>query len=279
MPELPEVETICRILKKYIKKKIIKNCHIYFNKIIKYPTVKIFIKQIINQKINNIKRIGKNLLFILDNYILICHLRMTGKWIIGTKNDIINIKHVLIILKLKYKYNLYYCDMRRFGTIHLFLKKEYINNKYLKNIGLDPFNKKITVKYLKNKWKDTNKNIKTILLEQNVISGIGNIYANEILFKSKINPLEKIQNLQNKDFKNIINNTRIILKKAIKLKGTTIFTYQPNINIQGLYTKKLQVYNRFQKKCFICGQLIMKIFINKRGTYYCLNCQKLKINN
>lgn len=277
MPELPEVETIRRILTKYVLGKIITDCQIFWNKIIKYPIdSKKFINKIINQKINKINRMGKYLLFILDDYVLINHLRMEGKYSFMSKNKEEELKHIMILFELDYKFQLRYHDIRKFGTMHLYCKNNYLQQLPLNKLGCEPFEKKITVSYLKNAWQNKSQPIKTTLLEQNVIVGIGNIYANEILFVSKINPKEKTKNLVYQDYQNIIDNTKLIFQKAINEGGTTISTYHPKPGMNGNFFKHLKVYGRNKMQCVNCCQQINKIFINGRGTYFCNYCQKLK---
>lgn len=279
MPELPEVEIFRRILIKYVVGKIINDCKIFWNKIIKYPfDSKDFIKKIIKQKINKINRIGKYLLFILDDYVLISHLRLKGKYYFLLKDEYINIKkqHIMVLFELNYKYKLFYYDEIKFGTMHLYNKNNYLEKKPLNNLGYEPFDKKITISYLKNSWKNKLQPIKTILLEQNVITGIGNIYANEILFESKLHPNEKIKNLIDQDYKNIIKNTKSILQKAINENKNTILNYYSMSEVNNNFLKKFKIYGRNKEKCINCNELINKIFINKRGTYFCNYCQKLK---
>lgn len=274
MPELPEVETVRKSLKLQLQNCIIKNIKIYWNSIIKEPDIDNFKKLLINQKINDLKRKAKYLIFELDDYVLISHLRMEGKYYYQKLNDDINWKHVLLVLELDNGYQLRYHDTRRFGTFHLQKKIEYQNKKPLINIGPEPFSKEVDVLYLQNKFKNKNRAIKTMLLDQTIISGLGNIYADEVLFASKIHPKTICKNLQPIHLERILKTSQEILKLAIKLKGTTIASYTSQLGVIGKYQELLKVHTRVEQKCYNCENLITKIKLNGRGTYFCSDCQK-----
>jgi len=143
----------------------------------------------------------------------------------------------------------------------------------LKNLGVDPFSKKFNEEYLSQIFKNRSKNIKNSLIDQNIIAGIGNIYACEILFKAKINPFKNVNALMDEDLKTIIKATKSILKKSITLGGTTIKDHaQPNGKL-GYFKQKLQVYGKKNKKCNICNKMLVMAYISKRSTFYCNQCQ------
>ena len=271
MPELPEVETVKNGLIKKVLNKKITNCKIIYEGIIAYPQKEKFIKNITNQTITDIKRRGKFLIFELNNYYLISHLRMEGKYFIKNKEESLN-KHDHVIFILDYKEELRYNDTRKFGKMHL-VKKDELNKTPISKLGLEPWDESLTKEYLKEKL-NKKKAIKTLLLDQSIITGIGNIYADEILFLSKIHPETEGKNLTNKNIIDIINNTRIILEKAIESGGTTIHTYTSVDGITGRFQQELMVHNKKLQPCPICKNEILKIVVNGRGTYYCPRCQK-----
>ena len=271
MPELPEVETVKNGLKNKILKKKITNCKVLYENIIAYPEKEKFIESLKNETINDIKRRGKFLLFELDNYYLISHLRMEGKYFIKEPMEILN-KHDHVIFVLDNKEELRYNDTRKFGKMHL-VKKDELDITPIANLGLEPWDELLTPKYLKEKL-NKNKAIKTLLLEQSIITGIGNIYADEILFLSKINPETKGNKLTNKNREDIITNTKLVLEKAIKAGGTTIHSYASVDGITGLFQQELLVHGRKSESCPNCQTEILKIVVNGRGTYYCPKCQK-----
>ncbi len=273
MPELPEVETVKETLKRQILNNRIVGIKVNYEKIIENPSPSEFKQQIVNQKINDIKRRGKWLMFELDDYFLLSHLRMEGKYHIHLKGEKIN-KHEHVIFELDDNRELRYKDTRKFGKMHLINKDEVFNNLPLKELGLEPNDTELTVNYLKNKYKNKTIPIKTTLLDQSIIVGIGNIYADEILFLSKINPNKKTNQLTNKELRKIIDNTRIVLEKAIMAGGTTIRSYTSSEGIHGRFQHELLVHGKEHEKCKDCKNEIVKIKVGGRGTYYCPKCQK-----
>lgn len=272
MPELPEVETVKEQLKKRLINKKVTKVDIYYDMIVEYPSVLEFKERIINQEFIDIKRRGKWLVFELNNYYLLSHLRMEGKYFFKGKEDK-RVCHEHVVFTLDDGIELRYHDTRKFGKMYLIEKDKIDVVGPLGKLGLEPFDDKLDIYYLKNKYLNRNISIKSVLLEQNVIVGIGNIYADEILFLSKINPYEKASMLSDKNLKDIINNSRKVLEKAIKLGGTTIHSYSSVDGMDGKFQNELLVHGK--EKCMICGSNIEKVFIGGRGTYYCKKCQIL----
>ena len=270
MPESPEVETVKEGLKKKLLGRKIISCQVRWDKIIEYPDKEKFIRNIANKTIKDITRRGKFIIFLVDDYYLISHLRMEGKYFIKKENEMLN-KHDHVIFKLDNGWELRYNDTRKFGTMHLVKKEELINTPVNK-LGLEPWEENLTVDYLKEKF-NRKKAIKTLLLDQEIIAGIGNIYANEILFLSRIHPEEQGCNLSDKKLLDIIKYTRSILEKAIELGGTTVHTYQAVDGITGRFQQELLVHGKEGCKCQVCNSEIVKIVVNTRGTYYCPKCQ------
>lgn len=270
MPELPEVETVKNSLKKLVLHKKITNINIKYPNIIEYPDIDTFKKQIINQTINDITRRGKWLLFELDNYYLLSHLRMEGKYIIRKLNDSYD-KHEHVEFVFNDNTCLRYKDTRKFGRMHLIKKEELYSRKPLNELGLEPWDKDLTINYLKEKYQTKKLPIKTVILDQSIIVGIGNIYADEILFLSKINPYKETNKLNNLELENIIKYTKEVLEKAIKMGGTTIKSYESSEGVHGGFQSELLVHN--QIICPNCKEKIEKVRIGGRGTYYCKKCQ------
>ena len=273
MPELPEVETVKETLRGRLVGKIIRDVNIYHDNIIEYPMVDEFKKQIINQRINNMDRYGKWLIFVLDDYYLLSHLRMEGKYFFKSKEEERN-KHEHVIFSLDDGVELRYMDVRKFGKMHLIKKEEIKNKGPLIEMGLEPWDSNLTIEYLKVKYSKKKLPIKSVLLDQSIIVGIGNIYADEILFLSGINPLVLSRDLTDKNLEDIIENTKKVLENAIKLGGTTIRSYTSVDGVHGLFQQELYVHNRVNKACKNCSSAIIKIKVGGRGTYYCPYCQK-----
>ena len=273
MPELPEVETVRQGLKKLLLGRIIKRVCVYYDGIIEYPSVLEFTSNIENQKINDIDRFGKWLIFVLDDYYLLSHLRMEGKYFIKDASDELN-KHEHVVFKLDNDSELRYMDVRKFGKMHLIPKDKIKDIGPLIDLGLEPWDKKLDISYLRDKYKNKKLPIKSVLLDQSIIVGIGNIYADEILFLAKINPYMRAMDLSDNDLFNIIKYTKEILEKAIREGGTTIRSYSSVNGVHGLFQQELNVHSREGEQCPSCGNKIVKVKIGGRGTYYCEKCQK-----
>lgn len=271
MPELPEVETVKNGLLKKVKGKKIIKCRVLWDGIIAYPNPQEFVSSIENQTINDITRRGKFLMFILDDYYLTSHLRMEGKYFIKDPTEPLS-KHDHVIFTLDNNKELRYNDTRKFGKMHL-VKKDELSKSPISKLGKEPWDKDLNIEYLSEKL-NKKKAIKTLLLDQSIITGIGNIYADEILFLSRINPEINGCDLSNKNLQDIIENTRNILSKAIELGGTTIHTYTAVDGITGRFQQELLVHGKKDSECPNCKTKIEKIVVNTRGTYYCPKCQK-----
>ena len=272
MPELPEVETVKETLKRQVLNKKIIDIKIYYPNIIEYPDGEKFKKNIINQNINDIQRRGKWLIFCLDDYYLLSHLRMEGKYFIRSINDEVQ-KHEHISIVFDDGIELRYQDTRKFGRMHLIKKDELYLRKPLNELGLEPWDINLNYNYLKEKYKNKKLPIKSVILDQSIVVGIGNIYADEILFLSKINPLKKSYLLNEEELNKIIDNTKITLDKAIEAGGTTIRSYTSSEGVHGRFQHSLLVHNHEGDNCPVCNSKIIKIKVGGRGTYYCPSCQ------
>jgi formamidopyrimidine-DNA glycosylase len=167
-----------------------------------------------------------------------------------------------------------YCDARRFGSFRLQPVENYQQLTPYRNIGLDLLNEPVSSEYLFNCYQKRQVAIKTALLEQDIISGIGNIYASEILFRTKIHPLKKTNQLTYSEVENILTGAKIILKEALQAQGTSAFDFINPLAQPGSYQHKLKVYDRNKKPCLECGTLIKKIETNQRSSFFCPQCQK-----
>lgn len=273
MPELPEVETVCKTLYPLLVHHKIIDVKVFMNKVIKTSNPQTFINQIIGQTINDIQRVGKLIIFVLDDYVLLSHLRMEGKYYYQKKDTPTNWKHILLKLEFENNYQLCYHDTRQFGAFHLQPINTYQTLKPYTNIGLEPFNTNITAQYLQNKWKNKKQNIKSSLLDQRVMSGLGNIYVNEVLFYANIHPESITNHLTLVHLQTIIDKSIMVLTKAIKLGGSTINSYTSSLGVKGYYQNSLQVHTRQNQPCFVCTTRILKTKVSARGTYFCPHCQ------
>ena len=273
MPELQEVETVRVALKNRILNKTIKDINIIYPKVFEYPNTSEIKEKVINQTIIDMKRFGKWLIFELDNFYLLSHLRMEGKYLYREIGSVYS-KHELVSFKLD-DMELRYQDVRKFGKFYLLNKDElYSDISPLKKLGKDPWDKTLDINYLKEKYKNKKLEIKSCLLDQSIIVGIGNIYADEILFLSKINPFKRSCELSDAELQRIIDNTRIVLEKAIKEGGTTIRSYTSEEGVSGKFQNSLYVHSREKEKCRLCNEIILREKLHGRSTYYCPTCQK-----
>ena len=275
MPEKPEVVTVAKKLENSLIHQKILQCNVYWDNIIAYPTTDQFKKQIVGQIIQNITTRGKFIVIELDDYSLLIHLRMEGKFLFRKEgSDVTKHEHVEFILNEGVSFR--YHDVRKFGKMYLIPKEATYKVKPLLELGLEYYDPNLTSHYLLERFKKKNLPIKSVLLDQSIIAGIGNIYDDEILYLSSINPLKKASSLTKKDCEKIILNTREVLDYAITLGGTTIKSFTSSEGVHGLFQNELLVHGRKGEKCHHCGSIIEKIQINGRGTYYCPKCQKLK---
>ena len=287
MPELPEVEVVRQSLDKKIKQKKVKKV-IVRNRNLRFKIPSNFANFLKNLKIIKVDRFSKYLILHLSNYsYCLIHLGMSGT--IHTvydnkKNFLTNTSfynspilpkkhnHVEIIFdNLKIVYN----DPRRFGFFQL-INNSILLKKRFSQLGPEPFQSKFNLKYIFSFFKKKEKNIKNFLLDQNFVSGIGNIYANEILFLSKINPLKKAQLLQKKECKIIMITARKVLLSAIKKGGSSIKNFKNIVGQKGNFQKDFKVYDREGLNCkrFQCKGVIKKKNISNRSTFFCNICQK-----
>ena len=274
MPELPEVETVKNILKLDIVGKKILDVKVNYDKILKNVDKDEFITSLTGQTFLDIKRYGKYLIFILDDYYLLGHMRMEGKYFLMHDEEISKHDHIIFYFKDD---NLRYNDTRKFGTMHLFKRSEYEYDDLFKieplsKMGKEPFD--IKKEELYQFIKASARPIKSVLLDQSIISGLGNIYVDEVLYMSHIHPNTISKHLNIDDCDKLIENAIIVLTKAITLGGTTIHSFQSSHGITGRFQNELLVHTK--DKCSVCGATITKIKVGGRGTYVCENCQKIK---
>jgi formamidopyrimidine-DNA glycosylase len=287
MPELPEVEIVRQSLNKKIKQKKVKKV-IIRNRNLRLKIPLKFNSYFLNKKIIKVGRFSKYLIIYLpkDNYCLI-HLGMSGTiHIVNNKsvNKYTNTSfynspflpkkhnHVELIFE---NFKIIYNDPRRFGFFQL-IKSNSDLIKRFNHLGPEPFDKNFNLNYVYNFFKDKNKDIKNFLLDQKFVSGIGNIYASEILFLSKVNPSKKAKLLSKKECQKIIISSRKILLKAISKGGSSVRDFKDTSGLKGGFQKEFKVYQQEGEKCknLGCFDLIKKKIIGNRSTFFCDSCQK-----
>lgn len=270
MPELPEVETVRQTLRNFILERSIQDIDIYWPHIIEGNQVE-FITMLQNETIHEIDRRGKYLIFILDHVAFVSHLRMEGKYLYEDSHTPLE-KHSHVIFHLDNGMDLRYHDVRKFGRMCLVDKEHYMEQLPLSKLGKEPF--ELTPEELYSLFRNCRLPIKTALLDQTKIAGLGNIYANEVLYRAKIHPLSLACDLSKARVRTIIEQSCIVLNEAISQGGTTIRSFSSN-GIHGLFSQQLDVHGRDGKICKRCGYHIIKKKINTRTAYYCPKCQKM----
>lgn len=279
MPELPEVETIKNAVQAFANNALILSTHVY-QPHLREPVPADFAEKINGARIVNFERIGKYMIINLNNGLsIIFHFGMSGK--IKTESAIPQKPekhdHIVIITN---KGALVYNDTRRFGLVTLCESENLKNHPCFKRIGLDPWDEQLTTEYLLESLKNRKTAIKIALLDQEIICGIGNIYASEILYKSRILPQRESKSITKDEAQKIIKYTREVLEEAIKAGGSTIHDYKrPDGNI-GHFQQHHCVYNKEGQRCPDCvcdihaGKGICKDIQGGRSTFYCPTLQK-----
>jgi len=290
MPELPEVETTVRVLQKKVLGRTFIDIWTDVPKLIKKPkSFERFKKEIKGTRVQKIWRRGKNIIFNLSgNKRLLIHQKLTGHLLFGKwkkEND----KWQASIAPLSEKINSYIrllfifdngqmlalSDLRKFAKIELWKNKELAESKDFKKIGPDPLEKVFNFGRFKEILKRKKGKIKQVLMNQEVIAGIGNIYSDEILFEAKIHPSRRIPELKIEELKRIYQAIKKILRLAVYLQGESFSDYRTPTGKKGNFDKERKIYRRTGEKCFRCRTSIKRIKIGGRSAHFCPKCQRL----
>lgn len=271
MPERPEVYTVLKTLENQMQHPTIEAVNVKWDNIISGISVDEFKIKLIGQTFREYLQLGKYLIFKLDDYCFIAHLRMEGKFFYDFASELPDSKHNHVFFKLSDGKELVYHDVRKFGKMYLYpIREDYENYPCFKNIGYDVFDERLTPQFLMDKFKRrASSPIKTLLLDQGVIAGIGNIYADEICYDLKIHPAQKNVNYDLELCDAIINSTRKIISKAMAEGGTTIRSYTSSLGVSGRFQLYLNVHMREGEPCHHCQTIIEKTKVGGRGTYFC----------
>ncbi len=278
MPELPEAETIKEDLKDIIKSRRIEGLEVGLAKAIKNTSGKRFIQELKGDVFESLSRKGKYLIFSLrSGKSLVIHLGMTGRLIHSKRNEEIskyNKKFSRVVFTLSNKETLRFVDMRGFGGIYLIPQKGLERFPRLINLGPEPLGRNFTLQAFKDSLKRHKARIKTLLLNQQFLSGLGNIYALESLYQARISPLRSADSLSDKEIKRLHSAIQRVLIGAIASHGTSIDAYVDAKGRKGSYQYQLSVYRREGERCPHCGGRIKRIKQNNRSTYFCPQCQR-----
>ncbi len=268
MPELPEVETIKNELAPCIIGKRITDVVLPDSTAVKEPASDVFIRKLKGTTIETVRRRGKYLILQLSNHkFLIIHLRMTGALLFNCPGE----RYVRAVFHLNGRDRLAFADRRRLGVLRLIDSVGEITDK----LGPDPFARDFTAAKFAERLRGRKAPIKAVLLDQHVVAGVGNMYADEILFMAKIHPLRKTNTLTANEIKAIHHAMLRVLRAAIAGKGASVDTYKRPDGNQGTAHTEFAVAHRLGKPCPGCGTLIQRLPVRNRGSYYCSHCQKL----
>ncbi|KIS04075.1 bifunctional DNA-formamidopyrimidine glycosylase/DNA-(apurinic or apyrimidinic site) lyase [Paucilactobacillus wasatchensis] len=274
MPELPEVETVRRGLLKIATDRQIVGIDVLYGKTITND-VELFKEALIGQTINTVDRRGKYLLFRFSNQLtMVSHLRMEGKYFNLPESEVPR-KHTHVVFHFNDQTKLCYNDTRKFGRMTLVKTGEEMQVAGLKTIGPEPTDTTLTVEYLVNIMAKSRREIKPFLLDQSKVAGLGNIYVDEVLWMSRINPLEPVNHLTTQQITKLRANIINELATATKHHGTTVHSYTTAFGDAGEFQNQLHAYGNAGKPCERCGTTMIKTKVAQRGTTYCPHCQVL----
>lgn len=273
MPELPEVETIVRGLGPILKGRAIRRVHVLQENVVAYPSPEDFRRELTGRRIGRLSRRGKYILLHLSGgLILTIHLRMTGQLVYQPEAGSLP-KHTHVALELDSGL-LRFTDTRRFGRLWLISEAETDKVSGLSALGVEPLNKEFTEDSFKELLRGRRGRIKSLLLDQHLIAGLGNIYTDEALHRAGIHPARSAADLSARETRALYQAVREILTEGIAHGGTSIRDYVDAAGEEGHFQKKLRVYGRGGKPCARCGRPITRTVCAGRGTYYCPHCQK-----
>lgn len=281
MPELPEVQTIAAGLNRYLRGKEIAAVSADTPKL--FPNDPHLVNMnLLNSRIETVERRGKAMIISLSSgYALVIHLKMTGQLVFEAAERLSELPEPMpgrfthVVFAFSDGSHLYYNDQRKFGWIKLLPLEEAFELKFLKEMGAEPLTAEFSSKYLREKLsKRQNTCIKAALLDQKVVAGIGNIYADESLFLAGILPMRTAGSLKSGEIKALCLNIKKVLQLSIELGGSSRKDYVNAIGQKGDYLDQAYVYGRENQPCRSCGRLIEKIKLAGRGTHFCRKCQK-----
>lgn len=273
MPELPEVETVCRSLRPHLLGRRITRVEVRERRL-RVPVDRKALKLLTGNRVEAISRIAKYILLNLSNGVVwLFHLGMTGK-LICVDPKTARRKHDHIIVNLDDGGELRYHDPRRFGLSIVTHKAELNDLPQLRRLGVDPFDSALTGEYLFGFTRASDRRIRDLLLDQQIIAGLGNIYANEILAVAAIKPTTRARRLTRKQVRAIAATIPDLLSDAIRWCGTSFSDYRDADDRSGEFQNHLRVYDRAGEKCRVCRSKIKRVAIGNRSAFYCPICQK-----
>jgi formamidopyrimidine-DNA glycosylase len=276
MPELPEVETVRRTLNELVIGKKIDHVTVHLKRIIQKPEeIGEFCLLLAEQTIQSVERRGKFLRFLMDDYTLVSHLRMEGRYGVYDGEEPLEL-HTHVVFHFTDGSELRYKDVRQFGTMHLFPKGRDLEEQPLKKLGLEPLEEGFNLAAFRAKIAHRTTKIKPLLLNQEYIVGIGNIYVDESLYLAGIHPEREANSLSAKELAALHAAIVKTLSEAVAAGGSSIKSFVNGQGEIGMFQHQFKMYGRKEQPCYSCGQPIEKSVVAGRGTHYCPKCQPLK---
>lgn len=277
MPELPEVETVVRELRKTILGREIKDAKAFAHQLFEEKSLLLsFGKLVHGDSVVSMDRWGKYLLFHLaSKRVMVAHMKMTGKFLLADRGQRIGgSDYVRFEMEFKDGGKLLFSDVRKFGRIWLIPETHLADFFSKRKMGRDALSKLCTEEYFHTEISSRNKAIKNVLLDQTCIAGIGNIYADEMLWHAKIHPLKKGSGLTEREARSLYKAMGKVLALGIKAGGASMSDYVKPDGSPGYFQTKRRVYKREGKSCFRCKTPIKRIVVGQRSTHFCPKCQK-----
>jgi len=270
MPELPEVETTRRGIQPHILDRAITEL-VVRNRNFRWPVARNLASKLVGQKIQKVDRRAKYLLLHMEKGCLILHLGMSGSLSIVNDNSP-PLKHDHIDINFDSSTTLRFRDPRRFGAV-LFANKDVERHKLISHLGPEPLGKQLSGVYLFNKSRGIKQSVKTFIMDNHIVVGVGNIYASEALFLCRISPKRQAGRISAQRFEKLSRAIKDVLKRAIKAGGTTLRDFSNGDGQPGYFQQKLNVYAREGEPCLVCKTAIKQVRLRQRSTFYCSNCQ------
>lgn len=275
MPELPEVETVRRTLIELVAGKRIQSVTVRLPRIIQRPAEpEQFADALVGHTIQTVERRGKFLRILLDGLVLVSHLRMEGRYGVFASDEPIE-RHTHVIFHFEDGTDLRYKDVRQFGTMHLFQAGQELELPPLNKLGIEPLEPSFTLEALRSKLEKRATKIKPLLLNQEHIVGLGNIYVDEALFQARIHPERTPNTLKPAEWKRLYEAIRSTLANAVEAGGSSIKSYVNGQGEMGMFQHQLLVYGKKDEPCPTCSKPIFKFVVGGRGTHICNKCQPL----
>lgn len=273
MPELPEVETVRRGLEKFLVGRRIEEIRIAYPRLVQ-SSLEEFLTELTGATVHQMGRRGKYLLFELGEMTMVSHLRMEGKWLLFPQDELPENKHFHASFELDNGQILVYQDVRKFGTLELVETSSLLSYFSKKKLGAEPTEDDLDLEVFEGLLLASRKPLKSRLLDQIAVSGLGNIYVDEVLWASQLHPLRLSNGLKKAEVQRLRTEIIRIMSLAIEKGGSTIRSYRNALGEDGSMQDYHQVYGKTGQPCPRCGQAIEKIKIGGRGSHYCPQCQK-----